>query len=354
MTVDLDHPAPYRIFMLTHPNRMVLDVRDHVWNGKDPMDFVRNKGMETPRIGLFQPNWSRLIVELEGGLAVTQAELVTDEDGSSLLIEFRPVSQEEFEQISGVAPNDHWQREMRRVDPRAQDQFVMAIDAGHGGIDPGAVRAGLQEKDLTLDVALALRDLLDQHPKVSAFLTRDIDMFVSLPDRVRLARAAEADVFVSLHANTVTSGDAEGAVIYTLSETPSDPGAADSARRENQVDLTVGVAEELPDADVSDMLMDMARTRTNARSRDLAGHLLTALHGQIPVLKSRPVRSAGFRVLRAPDVPSVLVELGFISNAQDRERMMSDAWRRKAANALLEGILSWGAQDGNTSSLSLK
>jgi len=215
---------------------------------------------------------------------------------------------------------------------------VVVIDPGHGGVDPGAIGAGgTREKDIVLSVGLALRDALRARGNYRIVMTRDGDRFVRLGDRVRIARRANADLFVSLHADAAAGRTARGAGVYTLSEKSSDREAAALARRENRSDIIAGVDLSDEADDVTSILIDLAQRETMNQSATLAQTVVVEL-GQRITMRSNPHRFAGFRVLKAPDVPSVLVEIGFLTNRQEEAQLKSSRTRQQIADGLADAI----------------
>ncbi|RED11374.1 N-acetylmuramoyl-L-alanine amidase family protein [Pontivivens insulae] len=229
--------------------------------------------------------------------------------------------------------------------PEDPDRPIIVLDPGHGGIDPGAVRDGISEKDIALAFALELRTALEAGDAYTVVMTRETDLFLSLRERVRIARATEAAAFISLHANTVTRGNASGAAVYTLSAEASSAEAAALAALENRADSVGGEVLDAGDDDLALLLNDMTQRETNARSARFAEELVTGLRHSVGVIRSNPHRSAGFRVLKAPDIPSVLVELGFLSDRQDRANMISPAWRAEAIAGIIGALDQWSEQD---------
>ena len=203
----------------------------------------------------------------------------------------------------------------------------------------------MAEKDIALEFSRDLRRQLLDMGGFSVFLTRSEDEFVSLRDRVRRAQAAEADVFLSIHANTVTEGDASGATIYSLSEKASDAASAKLAELENRADISAGLDLTAEEDDIAKVLIDMTRTETNARSAHFAAALVDGMQNATGTIRSRPHRSAGFKVLKAPDMPSLLLELGFLSNATDLLNMQDPAWRQRAADGVVAALRNWAAAD---------
>lgn len=224
--------------------------------------------------------------------------------------------------------------------PAAAAELTVALDPGHGGIDPGAVAPGLQEKAVTLGFArrLAARLREDGH---ATMLTREDDRFLPLQARVARARAAGADLMLSIHADSLQHGDLSGASVYVHAAAASDAAAARLAARENAAGRPGGGAFGEAGSDVARMLVALARPETVAASRRLAERLTAALSEGVGVLPSRPLRAAAFRVLEAPDFPSALIELGFLSSAEDRARLADPAWAEAAAEAVARAVGAW-------------
>lgn len=216
---------------------------------------------------------------------------------------------------------------------------TVMIDPGHGGVDPGAIgHGGVKEKKVNLAVARAIQRALEARPGYEAVLTRDRDIFLRLRERVRRGRNAQADLFISIHADSHPDRDVSGASLYTLSERASDAEAARLARAENKADLIGGAALKTEPEEVYGILLDLAQRETKNRSSSAADDILFALASNQPLLV-RPKRSAGFAVLKAPDVPSILIELGFLSNPNDARRLGSPNGRTEIARSIAEGIV---------------
>ncbi|MCD8526025.1 MAG: N-acetylmuramoyl-L-alanine amidase [Alphaproteobacteria bacterium] len=216
---------------------------------------------------------------------------------------------------------------------------LIIIDPGHGGTDPGAKGAnGVNEKQVTLALSQELRDQLIATGRYRAILTRDKDVFIKLGDRVKFARKHEGDLFISLHADSINKPNVGGASVYTLSDKASDEQTAKLAARENQADLIGGIDLSTEDEDVANILVDLAMRDTMNQSRFFAGSVVDTLayHG-VRILE-RPHRYAGFAVLKAPDIPSILVEAGFMSNRQEANLLSSPQHRQKIAAALVRGV----------------
>jgi len=216
----------------------------------------------------------------------------------------------------------------------------VVLDPGHGGLDSGTIApsTGDNEKTIVLDFALKLRDKLEKTGKYRVAMTRSDDHFVPLADRVRFARTNQAALLISIHADALAHRDTKGhgATVYTLSETASDTEAARLADAENRADLIAGVDLSAEPDDVTDILIDLAQRETKSFSMQFARGLVSEVKTSAR-LNERPLKAAGFRVLTAPDVPSVLVELGFVTNPQDLKLLTSDAWRGRVADSIKGG-----------------
>jgi N-acetylmuramoyl-L-alanine amidase len=226
-----------------------------------------------------------------------------------------------------------------RPAPRRAEKHVVAIDAGHGGVDPGAIGiGGTFEKDVTLGMTREIRRQLEATGRYKVVLTREDDIFVRLRDRIARARAGGAELFVSIHADSMRNKDTRGASIYTLSEHASDDEAAALAARENRSDIIAGVDLSHENKEVMSILIDLAQRETMNHSAILAGLLVDELGHEIPLIPVKPHRFAGFAVLRAPDLPSALIELGYLSNRTDEQLLTRPHNRAKVAASIVRAI----------------
>jgi N-acetylmuramoyl-L-alanine amidase len=263
---------------------------------------------------------ARLVVDLAA----------TDRDSfmKTLAAEGRPV---QAATASGVErENAH------KGDPRP----IIVLDPGHGGIDNGAVAgSGAMEKDIVLEFSATLRDQLERSGKYRVVMTRTDDTFIPLVDRVRMARIRQAALFVSIHADAIGKGEgeAQGATIYTLSETASDAEAGRLAETENRADVIAGIDMSHEPGDVADILIDLAQRETKAFSLHFAKTLVADMK-KVARMHKNPLKSAGFKVLKAPDVPAVLIELGYVSSKDDLKQLTSETWRAKTAGAISSAI----------------
>jgi len=303
------------------------------------------------RAGPLRADWSRLVIDLARPMAVESAGMSTGEGGGAARIEIRLAPA----RAADLAEAPPWESPAFRPEPQVlaparrpapgETRPMVVLDPGHGGIDPGAVREGHHEADITLAFARELRELLRRDGRLRVALTREDDVFVSLEGRIAAARRAGADLFVSIHADAVAEGVARGAQVYTLSESASSRAAAELAERHDRDDLLAGVDLTGQDDRIARVLMDMARLETGPRTEALADALVAALAEAEIALHARPRESAAFAVLKAPDVPSVLVEIGFMSTPSELDKLLSQTWRRRAAEALAGGLADWAAAD---------
>ena len=348
VTLALSQGVPYRVFTLEAPRRLVLDFREVDWRGVTPATLDRSVAVETLRMGRFRPGWSRMVVGLSGAYLLETAEMRVDREsgGAVLRVRLAAGTPAEFAARAGAPEGVDWAPAAPAAPaPPADDSFVIVLDAGHGGIDPGADRGGVREKDLMLSFAHELKEVLLRADDVQVILTREDDRFVSLDRRVAIAHRVGGDIFLSLHADALSEGHAHGATVYTLSETASDAASAALAERHDRDDILSGVDLDGQDDVVADVLMDLARQETDPRSARLAEALRLGIRQRGLRLNTRPLRTAGFSVLRSPDIPSVLLELGFLSSAKDRENIKNPAWRAEMARAVRDAIFAWRQAD---------
>ncbi|MGR3322215.1 MAG: N-acetylmuramoyl-L-alanine amidase [Pseudooceanicola sp.] len=344
----LSQGVPWRIFTLAEPPRAVLDFREVDWSGVEPGALLSPGHATALRFGQFLPGWSRLVIDLGGPMALDRAALRVEEatGRARLTARFAPVSEARFAELSGPPPGAGiWEEAAPRPEPRGTGPLLVVIDAGHGGIDPGAVRDGVVEKDLMLAFARELSEVLIRAGDFDVILTRADDSFVSLERRVEIAHEVGADVFVSLHADALSEGQARGAVVHTLSDTATDEAAEKLAERHDRDDLLSGVDLTGKDDEVAGVLMDLARMETTPRTDRLARTLVASFRKAGAPVNSHPLRSAGFSVLKAADIPSVLVELGFMSDERDRANLTDPAFRARMAGAIRDALQAWVIED---------
>jgi N-acetylmuramoyl-L-alanine amidase len=345
--IEMSDPVDVKVYTLTNPNRVVIDMPDVLWRaGADARPSGR-RAVKSYRYGQFRRGNFRFVVDLNSPVKVEAPQIIQPEEGFSfrLMVDLTPSTRETFAAAAGwpkassteaasSAPPPTLSRDSQEAEKR-----LVVVDAGHGGIDPGTQgRSGMREKDLVLAVARELRRALEATGRYRVQLTRDSDVFIPLRERVNIARAARADLIVSLHADSNDHKDIRGASVYTLSEDASDREAATLAEKENMSDVIAGVDLAGENNPVASILIDLAQRDTMNRSVRFAERVLTMLSRATMVRPTSPHRSAGFAVLKAPDIPAVLVELGYLSNAVDEAEMTKPAWRDKVAGSLVAAI----------------
>lgn len=347
VALALSRPVPWRAFTLADPPRLVLDFREIDWRGTDAAPILAASRATGLRAGALRPGWSRLVLDLAGPFALASAVMETARDDAGAMVRLRlePATDAAFRAVSGAPEEPGWNAAPPPPPPAESDgRLTVMLDPGHGGIDPGAEGSGTSEAALMLGFARELKDVL-RRAGYRVVLTRTDDSFVPLDARIRAARAAEADLFLSLHADAIAEGRATGATVYTLSDTASDAASAALAERHDRGDLLGGVDLSGQDDEIAGLLMDIARLDTRPRSAALADAIIAGLGASVGGLRKRPRLEAGFSVLRAADMPSVLIELGYISTRRDRDRLTSAEWRGRAAEGIRAGIAAWQAAD---------
>jgi N-acetylmuramoyl-L-alanine amidase len=343
----LSQSTPWRVRILDQPPRVVLDFREVDWTGIGEMPQT-SALVKALHAGTFRPGWSRLVLELSRPMIVTKAGMLTGAD-TAVEVTLASADSVTFARQAGQPDPDGWALPKATPLPEpatpGQGPLIIVLDPGHGGIDPGAERDGHTEARLMLTFARELKDLLLRDGGAEVILTRDDDVFVPLEARISAARAAGATLLLSLHADSLAEGEAVGATIYTLSAGASDAASQALAERHNRDDLLAGIDLSAQDDLVAGVIMNMARNETAPRTGRLAIALETAIKGADIKMHRHPRQEAGFSVLKSPDIPSVLVELGFLSSAADLKRLTDRDWRAKMALALRDGIRAWAAED---------
>ncbi|MGX0876026.1 N-acetylmuramoyl-L-alanine amidase [Roseovarius sp. MBR-154] len=351
VTLALSQGVPWRVFTLDDPARLVLDFREVDWQGAGARELIDGQRALGLRLGQIRPGWSRMVVDLAGPHVLEEAGLRVDPQSGMALLQLRlgAPDPQTFAAEAGAPDLPGWDLPAAAPVPEPpaphSGALRVVLDPGHGGIDPGAEADGTQEKDLMLTFARELREVLMRAGGFEVVLTRDADEFVSLERRVALAHRAGADVFVSLHADALSGARARGASVYTLSDSASDAASAALAERHNRADILAGVDLSGKDDVVADVLMDLARMETQPRADHLAEVLLDTLRAADLPLLSRPQRHAGFSVLKAPDIPSVLIELGFLSSQRDLKNLRDADWRAQVAETLRDALGTWRDAD---------
>jgi N-acetylmuramoyl-L-alanine amidase len=292
---------------------------------------------------------SRLVITGKGPFLVDRLDVLRNEDGPGqrIAVDISAASDRQFEEAlaeqamttAATVAGDKGDRKSKHPLRR----FTVVLDPGHGGIDGGAEGvSGTQEKEITLAFARELKAKLDATRKYDVILTRDGDAFLRLDERVRIARQNEADLFISIHADTIRLKGIRGATVYTVSDKASDAEAQALAERENLSDQLGGIEVKVDSPEVADILFDLIRRETHSFSMSFANTLVGELSTTVGLINN-PHRFAGFKVLRAPDVPSVLVELGYLSNPEDEAQLLNPEWRDKAASSIINAISAFAS-----------
>jgi N-acetylmuramoyl-L-alanine amidase len=346
VTLYLSQPVPWRAYVLDAPRRLVLDFREVDFRGADSASMLTGGAATGLRMGPVGPGWSRLVADLAAPLVIGTAGMTVDDLSGTALVEVRlvPVDPDEFAARAGVPPGAGWEASAPPsppVPPR-DDVLTVVIDPGHGGIDPGAIRDDLTEAGLMLVLGLELAEAVNR-AGMRAVLTREADVFVPLAQRMTIARAAGADLLVSLHADALEMDAARGASVYTLSQAALDDASARMAERHERGDLLAGLDLSGQDDTIATTLMDLARLETAPASARLADALVAGLTEAGARVNSRPRREGPLAVLNAADFPSVLVEVGFLSDAGDRERLTTPEGRAMIVAGLVAGLSAWTA-----------
>ncbi|WP_171207250.1 MULTISPECIES: N-acetylmuramoyl-L-alanine amidase [unclassified Ruegeria] len=350
--LGLSQGVPYRVFTLKDPYRLVLDFQEVDWTGLKRDGFLQSDRISDVQYGAYVQGWSRMVLELGAPLMVSSSDMRVDEaSGQAVLaLHLTGTDFDSFVAGAGAPRQPGWDLPEPSVAPAlplmegGRPVHVM-LDPGHGGIDPGAEVDGSDEKTLMLTFARELREALLRAGGFEVSLTRGDDHFVSLERRIALAHRAGADVFISLHADILSEGRAHGAAVYTLSDEASDVASVKLAERHDRGDLISGIDLSGTDDQVTDVLLDMARRETKPRTDALAQALADGMAQQGGPMNNRPIRAASFSVLKAADIPSVLVELGFLSSPRDLTNIRDAQWRARMATGLTQGLIQWRHED---------
>ncbi len=344
--VDLDKTIDIRAFTLANPYRVVIDMPQVTFQ------FPRKAGergrglIKAFRFGLVMQGGSRMVIDLARPARIDKAFVLeaANEQPARLVVELATTDREAFMRTTALnnRPPDAPLRRAEREESKAtgDSRPLIVIDPGHGGIDNGTrAPSGENEKELVLDFGLTLRDKIAKTGKYRVIMTRSDDTFIALGERAQIARNHNASLFISIHADALVRRDrgAQGITVYTLSERASDAAAARFAESENRADVIAGLDLSAEPADVANILIDLARRETKTFSVQFARTLINQMR-PVTKLHQNPMKSAGFRVLKAPDVPSVLIELGFVTNKADVKALTSEVWRGNVADAMVQAV----------------
>ena len=351
LTFDLSSPAEAHAFSMADPDRIIIDVPEVNFQidpavGRTPQGGSLGQVVKSFRFGLLAPGKSRIVIDLAAPARiarVTTQPIAKDAEPARLQIELSRCEPAEFLQAvkdaetAGPSVEEAATAAGSSAPPAGPPMIV--LDPGHGGVDSGAIGpGGAVEKTIVFDFTRELARKLSAGGRYRVMMTRDGDEFVSLADRVKMARDVNAALLISIHADTLqAAADVSGATVYTVADRASDAEAARIAERENAADRAAGVEQKQEAVGVADILFDLKRRETRAYAHLFSRGVLEQWRG-VARLNRNPERSAGFMVLKAPDFPSVLIELGYLSSRQDVKSLTSAEWRAKATSALVSAV----------------
>ncbi len=356
LELALSQAVPFRVFTLDEPMRVVLDFREVDFTGL-PEGF--NRAREVDQIafgGASTPGWSRMVLTLNTPMLPEIAAMEIDDISGEAVVNLSlaPAEADAFAAAAGAPPglSGVLLPVVTQAAPPSDDgTLLVVLDPGHGGIDPGAVRNGHDEATLMLAFARELREIMRRTGDIEVVMTRDADVFVPLPTRVTIARAAGADIFISLHADAIAEGRAQGATVYTLADEASDAATAALAEQHDRADLLQGIDLSGSDDEVVSVLLDLARIENAPRSRAFADILVQAIDTTGLDLHGRPRGEGAFSVLKAADFPAVLLEVGFLSEGGDLENILDPGWRSRMQAAITGAVIAWAQADAAADAL---
>ena len=350
INLKLTQGVPYKIGFLEDPVSLIIDFNIVKFDEIDPQKFIHSKNIKFIKFEELDSKWSRLSVQLKDYWNIESTEMrVNPEDSSAIIsVMLKSVTKNVFK-----SKNANFKNLLKSNNPQANknsldtknSKFVVVLDPGHGGKDPGAEAAGYREADLMLELAAAVKESLIRNTDFKVILTRNEDVFLSLDDRITIATQSGADLFISLHADAVIEGEASGTTVYLLSENATDKMSAQLASRHDRSEILRDVDLSGIDSQVASVLIDIARQETKPRNQAVASFILQVFKEQITELSSQPLRYAAFSVLKSPDIPSILIEAGFMSTSSDLQNLITPKWRIEFADALSEAISRWQIKD---------
>ncbi len=353
---DISKPVNYSVYVLPNPYRVIIDMPGMTFN-LPPGIGRKVRGLVTEyRYGVLDGGKSRIVIDTKGPVLIEKSFLVDPEAGrpARIVVDLVKTTEEAFAK-SFKAEQSRDQKKLAELadikqpepevataslapEESATNRKVIVLDPGHGGLDPGAISPnGTREKDVVMAFALALRKALLASGDYDVRLTRQTDKFISLRQRVEVAHNSKADLFIAIHADTVKGQDVRGATIYTLSDTASDAEAEELAKKENRSDIIGGLDLQTENQEITDILIDLTQ-RESKNHAVLFSKKAVAQLKPLTLMTGKPMRSAGFMVLKAPDVPSVLLELGYLSSKSDEKLLTSPAWHNKIAKAFATAV----------------
>jgi len=345
LRLSLTRAVPYRTYLVDGPPRLVVDVKDTDFGLARPQDLFGADLAPAIRWGPYREGWSRVVVELPGTYRIDSAGQQARAALSQITVALAPVAAQDF------APRPSATAALRDLPEPAElpaqpgdEGFTVVLDPGHGGFDPGALAEGESEANLVLVFSLELRAAL-QARGITVEMTRSDDSFVALERRMTTARQARGDLFISLHADALPQGQAAGATVYVWNPAADDRAAEQLALRHGRDDLVAGADLTGHDDALTGVLMDFVRTDTQPRSESFARWLTSRMSLMGIGMHERPVQRATYSVLKSPDIPSVLLELGFISDHDDRANLLNPLWRGRMVQVVSDAIVGWARDE---------
>ena len=356
IVMDVKGPISYKYFLLANPYRLVLDMLEVDFE-LNPVSKKLTGGVLGYRFGLLKPGISRVVIDLSKPLLVDKHFIIKPgaKPQSRLVIDLVPTTRSRYlaelkksrnqatvgrQKLKSVEQKQQAIQESQKKSPQKKisESKIIVLDPGHGGVDPGAIGLqGTYEKKIVLMAAKTIKKILVKSGRYEVILTRKSDRFIPLKNRVAIARRAQADLFISLHADSIKNGAVRGATVYTLSENASDREAAQLAERENKSDLIAGIDLNTESQEVTDILIDLVQRETMNQSAVFAGAVVKEITKKIKTHR-RPHKFAGFAVLKALDIPSILLEMGYLSNFEDETLLNTARFQQKLGLAILIGL----------------
>ena len=350
INLSLSQGVPYKISFLEDPISLIIDFNIVSFDEIDPQKLNHSKNIKFIKFEELDSKWSRLSIQFEDFWNIENTEMRIDPNDSSATISIllKSVSEDVFKSENVNSKNFLKSENSEQKEKSAvieNREFLVVLDPGHGGKDPGAEASGYRESNLMLELAAAVKESLIRNTEFKVILTRTEDIFLSLEDRITIAAQSGADLFISLHADAVIEGEASGTTVYLLSENATDKMSAQLASRHDRSEILRDVDLSGIDSQVASVLIDMARQETKPRNEAVASFILQVFKEKITELSSQPLRYAAFSVLKSPDIPSILIEAGFMSTSSDLQNLITPRWRVEFADALSEAISRWQIKD---------
>lgn len=350
--LKLDEAMPFKVYSLNYPNRIVLELHTAAYNSLEDFDIKSSPLLGEIKFKNLVSGWSTITIPIDNPAKVQNLAMKPHKvDASKVVLSFElfPIVQQEFDGIVEIFSHPIIDQPSVTIKNNFYDSknnnLIVVIDPGHGGLDPGAQVKTIREADLMLSLAQVVVEEIKRLDNTEVILTRTSDQFTSLDKRLMLAVQAGADLFISLHADTVEKGKAYGTTVYTLSKEASDQASARLAARHGGNELISGVDLTGADTAITSALMDLLRRENTVRSDAFSKSIIKNLEDLSIKLNSKPSRKANFSVLKLPSVPSVLIETGFMSASSDLQNLQDRDWAEKFAVAISSAILEWVAGD---------